>query len=215
MKKAKVLLISLCAMLLVTATVVGTLAYLTSRDSVVNTFTVGNIKLVLDEADVTADGKVIPGAPRVEKNEYHLIPGRTYTKDPTVTVIEGSEEAYVRMLVTINCYDELCEIYGDPFLPQNFVSGWDNNVWKTTGIIKEDAATNSATYEFRYKNTVAAPDKDEVLEPLFETMTVDESTTGEQLAKLSDLEITVIGHAIQAATFADENAAWAAFDAQN
>lgn len=214
MKKAKVLLISLCATLLVTATVVGTLAYLTSRDSVVNTFTVGNVKLTLDEADVTADGKVIPGAPRVKTNEYHLIPGMTYTKDPTVTVKKGSEESYVRMLVTINCYDALCEIYGDPFLPQNFVSGWDNNIWETTRIIKEDAATDSATYEFRYKTTVAAPDKDEVLEPLFETMTVAEATTGEQLAKLADLEITVIGHAIQAATFDDADAAWAAFDAQ-
>ena len=39
--KRKALLLSLCAVLLVAVSVMGTIAYLTSTDNVANTFTVG------------------------------------------------------------------------------------------------------------------------------------------------------------------------------
>ena len=48
--KSKALLLTLCAVLLVAASVMGTMAYLTSTDKVENTFTVGNVKITLDEA---------------------------------------------------------------------------------------------------------------------------------------------------------------------
>ena len=83
MKKSKVLITILCAVLLVTVSVLGTLAYLTSQDEVVNTFTVGKVNITLDEAAVNADGTEIAGADRVKENNYHLIPGQTYVKDPT------------------------------------------------------------------------------------------------------------------------------------
>lgn len=54
--RSKALLLSLCAVLLVAASVFGTMAYLTSNDSVVNTFTVGSVSITLDEADVKTDG---------------------------------------------------------------------------------------------------------------------------------------------------------------
>jgi len=96
MKNAKkVLLLVLCAVLLVGASVMGTLAYLTSQDDVVNTFTVGKVEIKLDEAPVDDDGKKTEGA-RVQSNEYHLQPGLTYDKDPMVTVIKNSEDCYVR-----------------------------------------------------------------------------------------------------------------------
>ena len=44
-KTKKALLLSLCAVMLVTASVLGTMAYLTSTDEVVNTFTVGNVAI--------------------------------------------------------------------------------------------------------------------------------------------------------------------------
>ena len=43
MRGKKSLLIVLCAVLLVAATVVGTLAFLTDRETVTNTFTVGDV----------------------------------------------------------------------------------------------------------------------------------------------------------------------------
>ena len=82
----KGLLLSLCAVLLVVATVFSTAAFLPSQDQVTNTFTVGNVKIALDEAKVKEYGEVTPDVPRVQANAYKLIPGRTYTKDPTVQV---------------------------------------------------------------------------------------------------------------------------------
>lgn len=95
MKKSKAILMALCAVLLVAASVMGTLAYLTSTDSVTNTFTVGNVKITLDEAKVSTDGTPVQGAARVDANEYHLLPGHTYTKDPTIHVAADSEDCYL------------------------------------------------------------------------------------------------------------------------
>ena len=102
MKNAKkIMALLLCAVLLVGATVAGTVAYLTDRDEVVNNFTVGEVHIKLDEAPVNENGKEVEGS-RVQSNKYHLQPGMTYDKDPMVTVLKGSEECYVRMFVTIN-----------------------------------------------------------------------------------------------------------------
>lgn len=222
-KTTKALLIVLCVVLLVAGSVMATLAYLTDTDKVVNTVTVGKVDITVDESEVTPDGEPVEGADRVEGNEYHLIPGQTYVKDPTMTVKQGSEESFVRMLVTINCLSELKAIFGDDFLPENYVSGWDRSIWIPESVT-EDAATNTATYEFRYYKTVDASeaDADIVLEPLFTSFTLPGEVTGEELATIADLEIVAVGNAIQTLGFADdaaagttaEDAAWAAFDAQ-
>ena len=97
----KALVLTLCAVLLVVATVMGTMAYLTSTDSVTNTFTVGKVALTLDEAKVNTDGTLVYGEDgttpvvRVRENAYKLIPGHTYTKDPTVHVDATSEDSYI------------------------------------------------------------------------------------------------------------------------
>lgn len=104
--KRKALLLSLCAVLLVVASVMGTMAYLTSTDTVNNTFTVGKVKITLDEAEVNVNGEKI-SEKRVQDNEYKLMPGHTYIKDPTVTVKEGSEDSYVRLKVTFNNVSKL------------------------------------------------------------------------------------------------------------
>ena len=92
MKKSKAILMALCAVLLVAASVMGTLAYLTSTDTVTNTFTVGNVAITMDELDVddsTAD------ATRDKANVYKLLPGHTFTKDPTIHVASTSEDCYL------------------------------------------------------------------------------------------------------------------------
>lgn len=215
-KSVKALLVVLCVVLLVACGVMGTLAYLTAADEVVNTFTVGDVNIKLDEADVDSNGTVIEGADRVKGNEYHLIPGRTYVKDPTVTVLKGSEESYVRMKVTISCISQLRGILGDDFLPQNYVEGWDNTVWVYETTV-EDPQNNTVTYEFRYHEKVNAFEaaEDITLEALFTSFTLPGEITGEQLATISGLQINVVGNAIQAVGFEnDEAGAWAAFDAQ-
>ena len=212
--QAKVLIAALCAVLLVVGSVMGTLAYLTDRQAVVNTFTVGNVDITVDEAPVTPDGEVIPGEDRVEGNDYHLIPGQTYTKDPTMTVKKGSEESYVRMMVTINCISQLRGIFGDGFLPHEYIDGKDSNIWVYNSTVEN--GDNTVTYEFRYYKTVDAFEatEDIVLEPLFTSFTIPGELTGEQLATIADLEIRVEGHAIQTLSFNTADEAWAAFDAQ-
>lgn len=94
-KKTKALMLVLCAVLLVTASVLGTMAYLTSTDKVVNTFTVGKVAITLDEAKVKEDGTAVTPAERVKENAYHLLPGHTYTKDPMVHVQANSEDSFI------------------------------------------------------------------------------------------------------------------------
>ncbi len=93
--RTKALLISLCAVLLVVTTVAATVAFLTSNDTVTNTFTVGKVAITLDEAQVNPDGSAVAGADRVKANEYHLIPAHTYIKDPTIHVDGASEDCWL------------------------------------------------------------------------------------------------------------------------
>ena len=248
MKAKKVMALALAAVMLICASVAATVAYLKDDDSVVNTFTVGQVGLFLDEADVNEygeklyktvnsnlvadedeleDGDSIKEennkpvlADRVKANEYKLIPGVTYVKDPTVTVDADSEESYIRMIVTITDLEDVKAVFGTDatgyFLPQNFVSGWNPAVWLTTNVVKEDAVANTATYEFRYYTTVSTvDDESETLAPLFTEFKVPETVTKEDLAKLNDangkMEIHIVAHAIQAAGFDTADLAWEKF----
>lgn len=214
MKTAKkAMLMTLCAIILVVATVFGTMAYLTSTDTVTNTFTVGNVAIKLDEAKVNPDGSLVTGAARVKENSYKLLPGHTYTKDPTVTVVEGSEESYVRMKVTFNNANELDTIFApDGANLTSIFNGYDSANWIAKGNT-EDATANTRTYEFWYKEAVGAPTADVALDALFDSITVPGTITKDQLAKLADFKITVVAEAIQADGFANADAAWAEFSA--
>ena len=75
MKKKTILVAAIAVMLVAALVVGGTLAYFTDTKSADNTFTVGNVKITLDEAKVTTDGTPVEGADRVKANEYHLLPG--------------------------------------------------------------------------------------------------------------------------------------------
>ncbi len=209
-KNKKAWIITLCAVVLLAAVTAGTLAFLTDRDEVVNTFTVGDVQIALDEAEVK-DGE-LTGNRTIEGNAYHLMPGKTYTKDPTVTVLKGSEESYVRMLVTLNNRDDLDAIFATHGLAlEDIFVGYDA-AWVLFDVDRSGADTT--VYEFRYQSTVEAKDADEKLPALFTELHVPGELTREEMQAISDLTITVVGEAIQAETFTDEDAAWAAFDKQ-
>lgn len=206
----KALVLSLSAVLLVGASVFGTMAYLTyTTETVENTFTVGNVEIKLDEAKVNEYGVEIADADRVTTNEYKLIPGHTYAKDPTVTVLKGSEKSYVRMLVTINEQRDLDAIFAPNGLSLTEFFGGVSTDWTLYGETENENDTR--TYEFRYKEIVAAPDNNVVLDDLFETITVPGSVTGEQLDTIANLKITVVANAIQADGFTSADDAWAKF----
>ena len=119
--KKKVFVTVLCAAALVVASVLGTMAYLTSQDAVENTFTVGKVAITLDEAKVTDAGDPVVGADRVKTNTYKLIPGHEYTKDPTVHVTAGSEDSWLFVKVV----DEIAGIEADTTVAaQMAANGW-------------------------------------------------------------------------------------------
>ena len=212
----KALLLALCAVLLVAATVMGTMAYLTyTTEAVVNTFTIGKVELDLDEANVDTKGVMVDET-RVKANTYKLMPGHEYTKDPTVTVKAGSEDSYVRMKVEVKNIASLkaaitdSSFYSDNvFLLEKLVTGWDSTKWQPAGYT--ETADGSGIYEFRYATKVDATETNEKLEPLFETIKVPGMVDKDALAKLSDVQINVTAEAIQADSFADAAAAWKAF----
>lgn len=220
----KKLLIMSVAMVLVCAFAVGmTIAYLTSTDEVVNTFTVGNVQIKLDEAKVDVYGNLVVDSetgspvPRVKDNSYKLIPGHIYTKDPTVTVLSGSESSYIKMTVTFTEAAALDAIFApngaDLF---SIFNGYDSTNWIYKGNTK-DTSANTRTYEFWYKEVVpavAATDADVALDALFDSITVPGSITNAQLETIKNMTITVNAYAIQADGFADDaEAAWAAYPA--
>ncbi len=84
--KKKIIAISAAIAILAIAVVGGSLAWFTSSAEVTNTFTVGNVSISLDEANVNKDGKKIPtgsqawgGAMRTATTSS---PARCWTRTP-------------------------------------------------------------------------------------------------------------------------------------
>lgn len=200
-KLRKALMLVFSAMLLVAISVGATVAYLTSTGEVTNTFTVGNVQIILDEAPVDENGKKTDGE-RVIENNYKVYPNGTYDKDPTVTVKAGSEESYIFMAVKPETLAALKTAFpvgkypdfyaGELFLLEKLVD-WQKDAWQSI------AFEENGTYIFQYKEAVstvgAAGDKK--LEPLFTKITMPEEMTNDELAALQNLKINIGAFAIQ------------------
>lgn len=198
MKKTKVVLALACAVLLAGASIMGTLAYLTSTpDAVVNTFTIGNnIEITLDEAKVDTNGKEITGqsAARVKANAYTLMPGYTYDKDPTVHVTANSSDSYV--FVKVENGISAFEATTNTIASQIAAHGWTqlkvNNVDVAGVYYKTYTQSATATDLVVFENFVVADNANEV--------------SGWTAA--TQKTITVTAYAIQSDSFTDAAAAW-------
>ena len=190
--KSKALLLTLCAVLLVAASVMGTMAYLTSTtETVTNTFSVGDVKITLDEAKVDENGTPVEGAARVIENSYKLLPGHVYTKDPTVHVAEGSEECYLFVKVV----DEIAEIEENSTVAEQMATlGWT----KVPGETDVYVYGNNTTL-----TTVTAGSDVTVFQSIVIKGTVDNVT----LEKYANKTITVTAYAIQKDGFENMSAA--------
>lgn len=221
MKKSmlrKVLLLACSAVLLVCLSVGATLAYLTSTTgNVVNTFTVGKVAIDLDETDVTPEG-VKDTDTRVKANEYKLMPGHTYLKDPTVTVKANSEACYIRAFVTISksaAFDKLFSDHVGDFTISDWVTL--NTDWTYKGNVENDNGTR--TYEVWYKNGDVQPavTADTKIASIFSEIKVPGVLTNAEIDTIQGATITVVAQAIQADGFEGNGgaaAAWAAFKAE-
>ena len=221
MKKAKkIVALLLCAVLLISASVAGTLAYLTQKTATVqNTFTVGKVSLGEDEdgdgiveggldgTKVEQYGVAVTPASRVTKNTYKLIPGHTYIKDPTIHVAVGSEKAYLFVKV-VNGIEgiEAEDVAGQT---ATTIDGqMKDNDWEVY-----DADNNI----YVYKNTVDTVDATDVLDvPVFGSFTLAKDADVGSYAgtdgKVS-ATITVTAYAVQADGLTRDQA-WAALAAK-
>ena len=185
--KTKALALALCAVLLVVTTVFVTMAFLTSKDTVTNTFTVGKVTITLDEADVNNDGTYVSNKDaRVDANEYKLIPGHTYIKDPTIHVADDSEECWLFVKVENGLAN--AEAEGSTSIESQMAAkGW----------AKVDGTD---VYAYATKQVAGA---DVVV---FDTFKIAGTT---DVSQYEDAEIVVTAYAIQADGFATAAAAWA------
>lgn len=213
----KALLMVLCAVLLVAGSVLGTMAYLTDTEDVTNTFTFGKVDIKLDEAvvDPETGAASVPAARTTDGNaNVRMIPGRVITKDPTVTVLGGSEKSYVRMKVTVDSLGNLQAAfpaakyptyYSDDMFLLEMLCNIDSANWKFAGV-------NGNVYEFRYKSAVDKNASDTELPALFTKLTVPgAAVTKENIETLANVKIIVTAEAVQAEGFDDADKAWSNF----
>lgn len=105
--RKKLVALSMAVLMLAVAVIGGTLAYFTdTTDAKVNTFEVGNVDIDLTEPSWKGDAT--------------LMPGSSYDKDPTITVGEKSQDAYVFLKMDMNKYVSLVNLMG--------VDAYKNNI---------------------------------------------------------------------------------------
>lgn len=205
MKKAKkILALVLCVLLLIGATIAGTVAYMTSKDhTVTNTFSVGNVTITMDEADVNeygqllyktgetdSEGKAVLSttvtgniADRVMANSYKLIPAASYKKDPIVHVQAGSEPCWVFVVVNNGI--------------ANFESGATDATYKKIATQLTDNGWSGLKEGIYYKENVDARSEQQNLK-VFEGFTIAEGAENVTGWGEATVTVTVTAHAIQA-----------------
>lgn len=88
-RSMKLVALVLVLALLIGGVVGGTIAWLVTQSNVVvNTFTVGNIKITLTETGATTSGDK-------STKEFKMVPGTKLAKDPVVTVNANSEDCWL------------------------------------------------------------------------------------------------------------------------
>lgn len=184
----KRLMTVLAIVLVIAMSVAGTYAFLTSQDSVTNTFTVGQIAITLDEAKVDEYGEV-QGADRVTGNEYKLIPGHYYVKDPTIHFAADSEAAYLFVKVE----NGLADIEAGTKIAAQIT----NNGWT--------ALTDGGNVY--YKAVPANTGATAVDYPVFGSFKLTDDAA---VAQYGNAEIKVTAYAVQADGFSSAADAWSA-----
>lgn len=225
--KSKALLLALCAVLLVVASVLTTLSYLTDTKEVKNVFTVGNVKITLDEAKVNTSGEPlkkaadtsedvpaesVAAAYRVTANEYKLQPGKTYTKDPTIHVDQNSEPCFLFVKIdnglvqtiegTAVNIEAATQTDGYKTIADQMAAlGWVEVTGAdlVDGIYAYVGTADGATLPLQVAGSTDIA--------IFEKFKIADSVDGTTLANFDGSQITVTAYAVQASGFEGESAA--------
>ena len=238
MNKRKILTLALALCMVAILAVGGTIAYLTDDDSQVNTFTSGIVGINLNEAIVeegtdkngTTDCLVDSGERTEEKQNYDLHPNMTVWKDPTITVDDGSEEAYLGAIVTIKGdLSSLIGVENSPYIDiTKLASGGENTliydgagshaiVKNKTGkdmhvftntngayVIYQLAGDDGKSWTLYIVINDAKAENEQVV--LFDTLTIPADYDNDDMTKLDGMEIAVKAYAVQTDGFANAEA---------
>ena len=127
----KKLITAIIALSLVLSCMVGiTVAWLSVKTpTVTNTFSPSDITLELKETNVDGDSD--------KQNTYQMVPGQTITKDPVVTVKNGSEACWLFVKVEKSAnFDDFMTF--DPADGWTLLSGTDNVYYREVGESADD-----------------------------------------------------------------------------
>ncbi len=222
MTKKKVITLALVVIIAVAAITSASLAYFTDTKTAKNTFTMGDVKITLDEAAVDDNGHAIDGD-RVKENNYGIdaaFPGAVLDKDPTVHN-NGKNSAYIRATVNVSDWMNLVAAYYPDFketFPNdgykaalNLLVGELGDGWSVVEVVAGDVFTIGqfdAKFVLKYDGVLAPG---ESTTPMFEHITIP---TGIDNANASSFdEVKIVAQAIQANSFDSWEAAFAAYDA--
>lgn len=192
--RSKALLLPLCALLLVIVSALGTVAYLTSKAAVINTFTVGQVSITMDEDSVNTRRAAAP----VDGNSCTLMPGHTYTKAHTIHVDAVSEDSYIFVKVEngIAVYEAASSAEKDGYktiADQLKANGW-------TAL-----AGTADVYYREYTRSSTGSDL-----AVFRNFKIDDHANDTEGWGSSDARVTVTAYAVQRDGFDTASAAWAA-----
>ena len=220
MTKKRFVAILLCVTLVALAAIGATFAYLTDSKTVKNTFTVGDVKIKLDETNVNA-----PEGDRVTSNTYNVYPGAVVTKDPIVHNT-GKNGAYVRAVVTIEDGMNWLGLYNENVwtAPQEAAfNAMINNTlgegWELVDIAYDMSGPNHPTSDFvatlKYtKDLEAGKDTTAMFSQIaFPTKLTGKDVTT-RIGQNGEFGINVVAQAIQADGFENWVDAFAAYDAK-
>ena len=218
--KKKITAICLCVALVAIAVVGATLAYFTDTKTATNTFTMGDVKIKLDETNVND-----PDGDRVTSNEYNVYPGAVVTKDPIVHNT-GKNGAYIRAIVTVENGMNWLGFYYDKTSTFPQVEAFEKLICNTLGtgweivgfknvMSTQDHPTSDTVVTLKYTGVLKAGDMTSAMFKnvmLPAKMTASDITT--RVAQNGVFHIDVVAQAIQADGFTTWENAFAAFDAK-
>lgn len=225
MKKKKTLTLALAAIVAVTAVIGASLAYFTDTKNADNVFTMGNVKIALDEAPVDGEGKATEGE-RVTANEYGIdavYPGATLDKDPTVHNT-GKNPAYVRAIVTIENGMNWLGLYNENVwtAPQEAAfNALINNTlgegWELVDIAYDMSGPNHPTSDFvatlKYIGILeSGADTTAMFSEIAFPAKLTENDVTTRISQDGEFHIDVVAQAIQTKGFDSWEAAFHAFD---
>lgn len=191
-KSQKLMIISSLLAVIAVLTIGPTLSWLSSTSKpVINTFAGGTIAVQLDEALVGPDGKAVvgEGAQRVTANSYKYSAGAVLDKDPTPTVLKGSEECYVFLLVENGLNDK-------------FTMNYDTTSWRR--VAESDGKT---VYAYSTKVDALNSNEDVKLTPIFTRVTVSPELTAADIENMGEKKLCVTAFAVQTANLDAQTAA--------